>query len=263
MAELYERSRPGYPPDAIAFLRRRLALGPGRTVVDLGAGTGKLTRPLLETRARVIAVEPLAEMRSVLARVASAAEVVAGAAEALPLEDASVDAVAAGQAFHWFDPEPALAEIARVLRPGGTMALVWNLRELSDRLQVELNELLRPYRGSTPNEHGQGWRELVAASGRFGAGSVRAFAWAQPHTAAELVDRIASVSFVAQLDERDREPLLARVRALGERQPQPFPFRYRCEVSLFALGAGAARAPRTTQAAGSQGTPSVSQPTRQ
>jgi len=263
VAELYERSRPGYPPDGIAFLRRRLALGPGRTVVDLGAGTGKLTRPLLETRARVIAVEPLAEMRSVLARVASGAEVVAGAAEALPLEDASVDAVAAGQAFHWFDPEPALAEIARVLRPGGTMALVWNLRELSDRLQVELNELLRPYRGSTPNEHVQGWRELVAASGRFGAGRVRAFAWAQPQTAAELVDRIASVSFVAQLDERDREPLLARVRALGERQPQPFPFRYRCEVSLFVLRPDAARAPRSAQAAGSQGTPSVSQPTRQ
>ena len=181
----------------------------------------------------MIAVEPLEEMRSVLGPLAPGAEVLAGTAEALPLPDGSVDAVTVGQAFHWFEPEPALREIARVLRPGGAMALVWNLRELSDPLQLLLNTLLQPYRGSTPSEHEQSWRELVDGSPFFGPGEVRAFPWSQPHTAPELVDRIASVSFVAQLEAGERERVLARVRALAAEQPQPFPFRYRTEVSVF------------------------------
>ncbi|MBV9948302.1 MAG: class I SAM-dependent methyltransferase [Myxococcales bacterium] len=131
----YVRYRPGYPEEAIAWLVERTGLGPGRDVADVGAGTGILTRQLLGTGARVIAVEPNAAMRD-----AAAAELGAdpsfagrfatssGSAEETGLADQSVDVVAAGQAFHWFDPALARAEFARVLRPPGAVVLLWNLR---------------------------------------------------------------------------------------------------------------------------------------
>src|SRR5690349_24104856 len=115
-AAAYERGRPGYPPAALAWLSERLRLGSGRAVVDLAAGTGKLTRPLADTGAEVVAVEPVAEMRARIGPAAARAH--DGTAEAMPLPDASADAVTVGQAFHWFDGPVALAEIHRVLRPG-------------------------------------------------------------------------------------------------------------------------------------------------
>jgi ubiquinone/menaquinone biosynthesis C-methylase UbiE len=125
-AEDYDRVRPEYPPEAIDLLLSRLGLGPGSDVLDLGAGTGKLTRPLVERVGRVIAVEPDRGMRAVLTRATEAYRVIDGRAEAIPLDDASVDAVLVGQAFHWFAMEAALAEIERILRPGGGLALIWN-----------------------------------------------------------------------------------------------------------------------------------------
>src|SRR4051794_1977829 len=121
-ADEYERTRPEYP-DAVLEL---LPLGDDAEVLDLGAGTGKLTRVLARRYHRVVAVEPLDGMRAILARVVPEAEALAGRAEEIPLPDAEVDAVFAGQAFHWFANEDALAEIARVLRPGGLFCLVWN-----------------------------------------------------------------------------------------------------------------------------------------
>ena len=101
-------------------------MGSDATVLDLGAGTGKLTRVLADRYARVIAVEPLAELRAILAERCPTADVRDGAAERIPLGDAEVDAVFAGQAFHWFANDAAVGEIARVLRPGGVLALLWN-----------------------------------------------------------------------------------------------------------------------------------------
>jgi SAM-dependent methyltransferase len=127
-AAAYERARPGYAPEAVAFLIERLALAPGRVVVDLAAGTGKLARQLVPSGARVVAVEPLAEMRSLIP---AGIEVLDGTAEAIPLPDASADGVTVAQAFHWFDAGAALREIGRVLRPDGLLAIVSNRRDPS------------------------------------------------------------------------------------------------------------------------------------
>jgi SAM-dependent methyltransferase len=252
--ELYERARPGYPDEAISFLVSRLGLRPGRVVVDLAAGTGKLTRLLVPSGARVIAVEPLAEMRELLARLVPGIEVLAGAAERLPVDDASADAVTVAQAFHWFDAERALREIARVLRFEGAAALVWNVRDLSDPLQSRLQELLRPYRGDAPTEHEQAWRPAMEASPLFGELQEWSFSWEQPTTPDELAERIASISFIAQLPTDERARLLGRVRAEAADFGGTFSFRYRTDVYVL---------PRSDQATSSQGTPPVSQPTRQ
>src|SRR5947207_16006721 len=116
VADLYERARPGYPPEAIAWLAEQLDLRAGRTVLDLGAGTGKLTRALVATGAHVIAVEPGDAMRAELSRAVPEAQALCGAAEEIPLPDASLDAIAVGQAFHWFRHDEALPELHRVLR---------------------------------------------------------------------------------------------------------------------------------------------------
>jgi SAM-dependent methyltransferase len=202
-------------------------------VADVAAGTGKLTRDLVGSGARVIAVEPLGEMRAVLADLAPEAELVVGTAEDLPLGDASVDAVTVAQAFHWFDPAPAVRELARVLRPGGALALIWNIRDLDDLLQRELNELLRPYRGDTPSEHDQPWRVDLEASPLFGAAELRSFAWVGHYSRDELAERVASISFIAALAEEVRERLLERVRSLADRAGDPVPFRYRTDVHVF------------------------------
>ena len=129
-AEAYERGRPGYPTDAVDALTDALGVGPGATVVDLAAGTGKLTRLLVPSGATVIAIEPVDAMRRTLAAMLPRVPVVAGTAESMPLRDGSAGAVVAAQAFHWFDGEAALAEIHRVLAPGGRLGLVWNVRRV-------------------------------------------------------------------------------------------------------------------------------------
>src|SRR5579885_2647743 len=154
-ADVYERARPSYPQAAVDWLVARAGLGPGRTVVDVGAGTGKLTRLLVPTGARVVAVEPLPEMRALI----EGAEVLEGTAEELPLDDASADVITVAQAFHWFDHDRALPELHRVLRPVGVLALFWNMRDLDHPLQRGVEDLLTPVRdGLVPQREGR-WRE--------------------------------------------------------------------------------------------------------
>ena len=211
-ADAYERGRPGYPEAAVEFLAARLRLGPGRTVVDLAAGTGKFTRPLLATGAEVVAVEPVAEMRAALP---AAARAVDGTAEAIPLRPASADAVTVAQAFHWFDGDAALAEIHRVLRSGGTLALVWNRRRMDDPLNRAVEELIAPYRGHTPALRTNAWRAAFERTDLFGPLEEHAFTNDQSLDADGLVDRVASISFIASLDEAARADVLQAVRALA------------------------------------------------
>jgi SAM-dependent methyltransferase len=228
-ADVYERARPSYPQEAIDWLVAQTGLGPGRTVVDLGAGTGKLTRLLLPTGARVVAVEPIAEMRAHIA----GAEVLEGTAEAIPVPDGSADVVAVAQAFHWFDHDRALPEIHRVLREGGSLALVWNMRDLDDPLQRGVEELLRGVRDDVPGQQLGAWRVPLAQSALFGGETAAEFDYEQRFTTDDLCDRVASTSFVAALPPVAREELLARVRELTQGIAEPFSFPYRTEVQVI------------------------------
>ena len=126
VAEMYDASRPDYPPEAIERAVAALGLTPDADVVDLAAGTGKLTRALVARFSSVVAVEPDDRMRGVLEGTTPAAMTFAGTAERTQLPGASADAVFVADAFHWFAGEAALQEIARILRPGGGLALLWN-----------------------------------------------------------------------------------------------------------------------------------------
>ena len=163
-ADAYERGRPGYPEAAVAQIASRLAAG--ATVLDLAAGTGKLTRPLLAVGLGVIAVEPVAEMRSALPASVRALE---GTAEAIPLAAGEVDGVVVGQAFHWFDGDAALAEIHRVLRPAGLLALLWNTRVENDPVNRAIDELLAPYRRGAPTQRSDAWRAAFDRTTLFAA----------------------------------------------------------------------------------------------
>jgi SAM-dependent methyltransferase len=211
-AAAYERGRPGYPPAAVDFLASRLRLCPGRTVVDLAAGTGKLTRPLLATGAEVVAVEPVAEMRTALP---AGARAVDGTAEDMPLNTGSADAVTVAQAFHWFDGDAALAEIHRVLRPGCSLALVWNRRRMDNPLNQAIEDLLTPYRGHTSALHADDWQRAFEDTELFGTLEERVFPNDQSLNADGLADRIASVNFIARLDEKERTKVVRAARALA------------------------------------------------
>jgi len=215
VADRYERGRPGYPPDAVARVVAELGIGPGRRVLDLAAGTGKLTELLVPTGASVVAVEPSAGMRTVLARRCPGVVVLEGTATDLPLPASSVDAVVVAQAFHWFAGPDALAEMYRVLRPGGGLGLVWNRRDPDQRWAAELDELMERHRGDTPG-HGDGmWRAAFDAGAGFTPLSSAAFPMAQPLDADGLVDRVLSVSYNAALGGEDRRRLEADARALA------------------------------------------------
>jgi SAM-dependent methyltransferase len=209
-AEVYDRGRPGYPAEAIAALTEALRLGPGVRVVDVGAGTGKLTALLVPTGADVVAVEPVAAMRERLKL--PGVRVLEGTAERLPLADASVDAVVCGQAFHWFDSDAALAEFARALVPGGGVGLIWNIRDEDVPWAAELTAVIDAYEGDAPRYRKMEWRR--AFRGPLEARSVR-HVHRLPVPA--MCDRFASISFIAALDDEERSRVLDRIEAILRR----------------------------------------------
>lgn len=227
-AEVYERTRPGYPDDVLATLEDVLDLLPGRVVVDVGAGTGKLTRRLIATGARVVAIEPVAAMRARLRDILTGPacpapedsfDIRAGTAEALPLEQAEADAIVAAQAFHWFDGEAALSDWHRVLRPGGRLALLWNVRDEAMDWVSRITALIDPYAGTTPRYRTGAWRRPLESGRWFGPLHHRRSSNPQRLTTEAIVDRIASISFIAALDEPTRARVLAEARELLATHP--------------------------------------------
>ena len=229
VADLYERTRPPYPAAAIAWLVELLGIDGNATVLDLGAGTGKLTRALVPLAARVIAVEPGPAMLSELVRAVPEAEAILGGAEAIPFGDHAVDAVVCGQSFHWFRHDEALPEIHRVLRRGGGLGLIWNLRHPDDDLQDEVSSLLEPF--VPPDRPAMPSSVAHLVERRLGADiRMHVVSFEQELDADTVVARIASISFVASAPAAKRHELETALRALVERRGGVVTFRYVTEA---------------------------------
>jgi SAM-dependent methyltransferase len=224
VADVYERARPGYPAEAVAWVAEQLELTKGRTVLDLGAGTGKLTRDLVETGADVIAIEPGDAMLEQLEQSVVGTRVLRGGAEAIPLPDASVDAITIGQAFHWFRHEEAVPELHRVLRPHGGVALLWNSREGEAPLQKEVGELIAPW-VKRDRQAPDSWKKL-RLGGLFGPVEEREFEFVDELDEDALAERIASISFIAAAPEAARRELDVAVREVVRRRGGRVDFPY-------------------------------------
>jgi SAM-dependent methyltransferase len=195
-------------------------------VVDLAAGTGKLTRELVRTGAEVIAVEPVAEMRAALAGLLPGVTAVEGTAQATTLRAASADVVTVAQAFHWFATESALAEIARVLRPAGILVLVWNRRDLDQPVQAEVTRIIEPFRSDTPSHLSGVWQQVMSSTSLFASVAEVHIDSEQVVDRSALVDRVGSISFVANLPDSQRLSLLAEIAELVGDEPASTSLRY-------------------------------------
>jgi len=212
-AAAYEAARPSYPPGVVSWLAEHLRIRPGRTVVDLAAGTGKLTRLLTPLGAEVVAVEPVAGMRSAFCAAVPGTPLVGAPAEALPFADGSLDAVTVAQAFHWFDQDAAHAELRRTLRPGGRYGLVWNARDRRDDWVEQVWSVMDRVEKAAPWQAHDEWRDSALGE-RPGFGPLHEATFRHHHevTPDEVVLRIASVSHVAVLPEAERAAVLDEVR---------------------------------------------------
>jgi len=219
-ADSYERGRPEYPSEAVQHLVGALRIREGTAVLDLGAGTGKFTKQLASSGAHLFAVEPVKAMRDKLAEKLPSATVLDGTAEAIPLKSSSLDVVVVAQAFHWFDGTRALAEIGRVLKPGGRLGLVWNVRDESVDWVSQLTKLVDPHEGRTPRYRTSPWRRAFDRSNGFTPLEAKHFHHVHRGPPQMVVDRVASISFIAALPETERNGILAQVRHLLSTHPE-------------------------------------------
>lgn len=206
-AAAYERGRPSYPPEAIDWLLPRGA----RQVLDLGAGTGKLTTRLVERGLDVVAVDPIPDMLEVLSASLPETRALLGTAEEIPLEDNSVDAVLVAQAWHWVDPERAIPEVARVLRPGGRLGLVWNTRDERLGWVRELGQII--------GSDGDGRRFDVKLPPSFAEPERHQVEWTNYLTPQALIDLVASRSYCITSPTEVRTQTLDQVRQLLATHP--------------------------------------------
>jgi SAM-dependent methyltransferase len=231
-AENYAAFRPSYPPAAVAFIREAASLDERSTVVDLAAGTGLMTCLLLPV-ARLVAVEPVAEMRAALQLRVPEAEIFEGTAEEMPLPSAVADAVVAAQAFHWFANSTTVREIARVLKPDGALILVWNLRDTRDPLMAGIDALLAPYRSTSPGYVSTSWPEVFEeADSPLRVVSHQTFPFDEPTTLRQLKGRVLSTSYVALLEKGLQSEVVRQLAALvgSKNDDAPVCVKYQTEV---------------------------------
>ena len=219
-ADIYAASRPAYPAEALDWLRDRLAIGAGIRVVEVGAGTGIFTRLLLETGASVLATDPVPEMLAHLTSTLPGAGTAVATAEALPIADRSVDAVICATAFHWFATARALAEFRRVLRPGGTLGLIWNVRDNDVPWVRRLSEITDRYQDDAPRQKSQAWRGVFPAPG-FSPLHETLMRYDHVGTPDDvIVGRTLSTSFIAALPDDRHAVLVDEVRAMIAATPE-------------------------------------------
>lgn len=218
-AQAYARGRPDYPAALSGWLEETLGLASGRTVADVGAGTGKFTRLLTATGAEVIAIEPVEAMRARISVDLPAVRALPGTAQAIPLPDASLDVLLCAQAFHWFANGEALDEFHRVLKPGGRLGLVWNVRDESVDWVAALTAIVTPYEGDAPRFYKGDWRRPFPHRGFSPLVETR-FSYQHTGTPQQvIVDRFMSVSFIAALPAQENAEVRARLDALIATHP--------------------------------------------
>ena len=210
-AAAYERGRPSYPPEAVDWLLAPTADWDARDVLDLGAGTGKLTTRLVERGLRVIAVDPIAEMLDMLRGALPDTPALLGSAEQIPLPDSHVDAVLVAQAWHWFDADRAAAEVARVLRPGGRLGVLWNTRD-------ERSGWVRDFGRIVGLEHDRD-RATVDLPTSFTDVATHQVQWTNYITRDALIDYVASRSYCITSPAEVRTRTLENVRELLDTHP--------------------------------------------
>jgi ubiquinone/menaquinone biosynthesis C-methylase UbiE len=233
-ADDYERLRPDYAAEAGAWLAERAGLGSRSVAVDVGAGTGKLTRLLVGRVGEVVALEPAGNMLAKLREVIPGARAVQGTAEALPFPDGSVDLVVAGHAFHHFVWAPALEEMHRALRPGGWLALVWSLSDPADPLEPAIGAILDRHLPSCPIHVAfDSWRDAFAEGILFEEVDTRRFPHEQRLPSASLVALMATSSDVASMPDDVRRRVLVEVDALARTLPDPIVVGRQTRVHLF------------------------------
>lgn len=233
----YARSRPAYARPSIGLVKEAMPAG---RVLDLAAGTGILTGQLSRSGLDVIAVEPLAEMLTQLRRALPGVPAMRAAAESLPVGANALAGVTAAQAFHWFDAPAALAEAARVLRPDGVLALLWNERDESVPWVRDLTDLVHHRSGGRPysDHRDHAWEDVVARTRLFGEARTTSFDNPVPSSPVGVAERVRSTSFVAVMPELEREALLAEVKQLVATTPElagrdRFDYPHRTRVYLW------------------------------
>lgn len=237
-ADAYEKGRPDYPRGAIELLRDTLRIDATSTVLDLGAGTGKLTRLLVPTGARLLALEPVEGMRRKLGQMVPSAIALDGVAEAIPLPETSVDAAVAAQSFHWFHGDLALAEIHRVLRPRGRLSLLFNLRDERVDWVARISHILDRHGRDAPIHRFGAWRRTFSDSRLFAPLGEHEFTHTQELDLDGLLERVASISYISALPLQERYAVLNEVRELAATHPDlagksVYLFPYRTLVPLY------------------------------
>lgn len=199
----YESGRPTYPEESINFIYSLINAGPHKRILDLGAGTGKFTKHLIETDAQLVAVEPVADMRKKFTEKVPNIQILEGSAESIPLPSKTIDAVIVAQAFHWFDGQAALEEIHRVLNERGFLILIWNKMDENYLWIRKLSEIISEMHTSEPTYKSGAWQQAFKESKLFSPLSHRNFLNLQEANKQIILDRVGSISYISKLQKSE------------------------------------------------------------